>query len=61
MPPRPKTIAIFVYEEVQTLDVTAPLDAFAAGNALQAGAYLPPVTGQGLPCHPEPARAPVIG
>jgi transcriptional regulator GlxA family with amidase domain len=36
-----KTIVILVYEGVQALDATAPLDAFAAANAVRPGAYEP--------------------
>jgi transcriptional regulator GlxA family with amidase domain len=43
MPATTKTIAILVYEGVQTLDVAAPLDAFAAANDLRAASYAPVV------------------
>ncbi len=43
MPAGTKSIAILVYEGVQTLDVAAPLDAFAAANELKAGAYAPAI------------------
>jgi putative intracellular protease/amidase len=40
LPAAAKTIAILVYEGVQTLDVSAALNAFAAAKALQQGACL---------------------